>query len=222
MSETIEQESVDTEGTALGGDETEQETEQQATDTEQSTDTKQSQQEEAQGDDESNKDATEDEKSEEESEADAFDPDKLELPEGFELDEQMMEQFKPLAEELGIGQEQAQKLMSMHTEAVQNVQQQMQDQHAQQVEQWATDAKSDQEFGGDHYGESLQTAKKALQQFGSPELIQMLNQTGLGNHPELIRAFYRAGKNLSEDTFDGSAPAGGQERSLADRMYPNS
>lgn len=38
-----------------------------------------------------------------------------------------------------------------------------------------------------------------MDKFGSPELKQYLNETGLGNHPELVRIFANIGKAMSED-----------------------
>ena len=38
----------------------------------------------------------------------------------------------------------------------------------------------------------LSDARDAIRAFGSPELSAVLNQTGLGNHPALVRAFAKA------------------------------
>ena len=37
--------------------------------------------------------------------------------------------------------------------------------------------------------------------FATPELKKALNETGFGNHPELVRLFVKIGKSLSEDSF---------------------
>ena len=66
---------------------------------------------------------------------------------------------------------------------------------------WSESSRTDKEFGGDKLNENLAVAQKAMNAFGTPELRAVLNKTGLGNHPELIRAFVRAGKAISEDTF---------------------
>jgi hypothetical protein len=36
------------------------------------------------------------------------------------------------------------------------------------------------------------------------ELTELLDSTGFGNHPEVIRAFFRAGKQISEGKFIAS------------------
>ena len=75
--------------------------------------------------------------------------------------------------------------------------------HGAQMEalsnQWAQQSRTDAEFGGDKLNENMAVAKRALQQYGSPELSDLLNQSGLGNHPAFIRMFYRVGLTLRED-----------------------
>jgi hypothetical protein len=58
--------------------------------------------------------------------------------------------------------------------------------------------------------------------FGTPELRTLLNESGLGNHPEVIRMMYRAGKAISEDRFvapSAGGPTGSKD--FAKSLYPN-
>lgn len=71
----------------------------------------------------------------------------------------------------------------------------------QQAATWADAVKADKELGGERLAENLAVAKKALNALGSPELQQLLDKSGLGSHPDLVRAFYRAGRLISEDTL---------------------
>jgi hypothetical protein len=104
---------------------------------------------------------------------------------------------------------------------------QAQAQHDARVAEWEGLTKSDKEFGGAKFDENMVMAKTALKQFGSPELVKLLNDSGLGNHPELVRVFVRAGKAISEDTFvtGGQSAAGkAQPRSQGDyasALYPS-
>ena len=87
------------------------------------------------------------------------------------------------------------------------------------TEQWAADVKADKEIGGDKLVSSLSVAQRALDQFGTPELKEYLNSTGLGNHPELVKAFVKIGKSMSEDGMVTGSKTTTQ--SVAQRMYPN-
>lgn len=150
-----------------------------------------------------------------------FDPAKLALPEGMQLDEGLMEQFAPLAKDLGLNQEQGQKLIEMHTQALQSMHEQVTKAFGDTVASWAETAKTDKEIGGDKYTENVATAVKAIDRFGSPELRAALNETGLGNHPELIRFCLRIGKAISEDAFGPDAGQSGEggTRNTADVLY---
>ena len=80
--------------------------------------------------------------------------------------------------------------------------------------EWAETSKADKEFGGEKLGENLAIAKTALDKFATPEFTKLLNDTGLGNHPEVLRVFYRAGKAISADTV----VTGKQAPAPADRL----
>lgn len=68
-----------------------------------------------------------------------------------------------------------------------------------QVNEWSAQSKADKEFGGDRFDANLAIAKKSMLAFASPALVELLNTTGLGNHPEVIRMFYKSGLAISED-----------------------
>jgi hypothetical protein len=145
-------------------------------------------------------------------------PEKYEFakPEGFELDASAVDEFTGIAKELKLDQANAQKVADV---AVKMMQRQVES-HTKLVESWVESTKIDKELGGEKLSENLSVAKKALDTFGTPELRDVLNSTGLGNHPEIIRAFYKAGKDLLEGKFVQGAPKG-TEVDPARRMFPS-
>ena len=149
-------------------------------------------------------------------------PEKYEFqaPEGTEaFDPQVLDAFSAVAKDLNLPQEQAQQILDKMTPVIQARQvEQLQAAH----DQWIQAAETDKEFGGEKLQENMAVAKKALDTFGSPELRTLLNQSGLGNHPEIIRAFYRAGKAIIDDHFISSGQANAAAGVNAKRLYPNS
>jgi hypothetical protein len=126
-------------------------------------------------------------------------------PEGTEYDAGILESFTGAAKEAGLSQDAAQKVLERMAPAL----------AARQVDQvqaihkeWLDASTADKEFGGDKLTENLGVARKALENFGSPDLRKLLDETGLGNHPEVIRFMYRAGKAISEDKFVGGSARG--------------
>ncbi|ELG5718325.1 peptidase [Escherichia coli] len=147
-------------------------------------------------------------------------PEKYEFKpaEGQELDTAALEQFEPIARELNLTNEQAQKMVDLYgTKIMPMVQQQQAEAWQKTTEQWAADVKADKEIGGDKLTANLSAAQRALDQFGTPELKEYLNATGLGNHPDLVKTFVKIGKAMSEDGMvDGSNQG---QRTAAEVLY---
>lgn len=135
-------------------------------------------------------------------------PEKYEFvaPEGKQFDAEIIGNFSEVAKELNLTQDAAQKLVE--TMGPKIAERQLAQVQAVQNE-WMQASQVDKEFGGDKLNENLAVAKKALDSFGTPELRSLLQQSGLGNNPEVIRFMYRAGKAISEDTFVGNSPGAG-------------
>lgn len=144
-------------------------------------------------------------------------PEKYEFsaPEGQELDANALAVFEPVAKELGLSQEQAQKLVDIYPQ----IQQQQAEAWSKQVADWGEQVKADKEIGGDKFNASVGAAQRALDQFGNTELREYLNASGLGNHPALVRFCAKVGKAMAEDTF--VVPGQGGQRSAADILYGN-
>ena len=119
-----------------------------------------------------------------------------------ELDPEVLTAFGEVAKELDLPQEAAQKVLDKVAPV-------MQARQAKAVEdaktEWANDSKSDQEFGGESLEANLEIAKTSLNKFGTDALKSLLSESGLGNHPEVIRFMYRAGKAISEDSYVGNS-----------------
>ena len=137
------------------------------------------------------------------------------LPEGIEIDSAEAEEFTTIAKELKLPKEAAQKLVDFATKREAKS---LEARNAV-VKGWAESVKTDKDIGGDKLTESLATAKKAID-LGPPELKELLNKTGFGNHPAVVKWAYAVGKALSEDRFvPGSKAPVGADKSPAQRLY---
>jgi len=132
-------------------------------------------------------------------------------PDGHVLDEGVIGKFSEVAKELNLPQDKAQKVLDVMAPAIAERQQAA---LQAMTSEWAETSKADKEFGGEKLGENLAIAKTALDKFATPEFTKLLNDTGLGNHPEVLRVFYRAGKAISADTV----VTGKQAPAPADRL----
>jgi len=142
-----------------------------------------------------------------------------------ELDPEVLTAFGEVAKDLDLPQEAAQKVLDKVAPVIQAKQ-------AKAVEQaradWANESQSDEEFGGEKLAANLEIAKTSLKEFGTDALKSLLSESGLGNHPEIIRFMYRAGKAISEDGYVGNSQGanakGGVPKDfngIADALYSN-
>lgn len=138
------------------------------------------------------------------------------MPEGVELDKAAADEFSAIAKELKLDQATAQKVADVGAKMAQR----QAEVHAKTVESWVESVKADKEIGGDSLDANLGVARKALDMFGSDELKEVLNSTGFGNHPAVIKAFYKIGKATGDDGFVTGA-AKGADTDPAKRMFPN-
>lgn len=160
--------------------------------------------------------AAKDDKAAKDGEADkkAGPPEKYEfkLPDGFKVPDEIRAEYEGAFKELGLTQEQAQKLVDLQIKQEQKAADQLKVQWDTTHNEWIAGFKADKEIGGDEAAQkqSLAFAKKALaSDFATPGLAQALEVTGAGNHPEVIRLLTRLGKALSDDKFVAGTSAPG-------------
>lgn len=90
--------------------------------------------------------------------------------------------------------------------------------HDKTVEAWAEASRNDPELGGAQFDANLAVAKRGCNMFASDELKSILEQTGYGNHPEVLRLFHKIGKLTGEDNIVGGGAGGSFD---AREMFPN-
>lgn len=160
-------------------------------------------------------------------------PDKYEFkaPEGVTLDEAAIEAVTPLLKELGLNQEQAQKLADFYQAEQAKVVPKLMEQYQAQQQAWRGVAKADKEFGegagGKSFAENMAMVAAGRDAFGSPEFTKALKDSGMGNHPAIVGFLFRAGKAVSNGAiYAGNsggrpAPGTGGEEAIASRIFTN-
>lgn len=129
------------------------------------------------------------------------------MPEGMQLDETALAEATPLFKELGLTQEQSQKVVDLYAKQAQAGSQKQVDDFNQLMNDWREQSKTDKEFGGDKFDESLKTATLAIDKYGTSGLKQLLEEHGVGNHPEVVRFMVRVGQTIKEDVPGSSGVA---------------
>lgn len=145
------------------------------------------------------------------------------LPEGVKFDEKLLTDFKALATEAKLPQEQAQKLIDLHAGTMKEAAEAPYRQWADTQKQWQKQVMSDPEIGGEKLEAAKATIAKALDTIGGAEaqkIREAFNFTGAGNNPEIFRMMYRLSQAVTEGSIvQGNAP-GGKGKSAAETIYP--
>ena len=116
------------------------------------------------------------------------------------IDGDLVNKFFEEAHRIGLSKQQAAGLIRWQTS--------LQSEMADAYEQGNADAIRDAEKAmrtefGNAYEEKINMAASAVKRFGGDELVKVLNETGLGNSPEIIKAFANIAKVISNDEVIG-------------------
>lgn len=145
------------------------------------------------------------------------------LPEGMKLNPELKSKFDAVAKELGLTQEQYQKIVNVQAEAVSGEVKTKMDQFNQTVQGWKDKTK---EIHGAQTEAVLAQAAKGIDKiFSDPkenkEFREMLSEeaTGLGNWNLMVKALSFVGKAVSEDKFIEGARGDDKKKSTAEVLY---
>ena len=130
-----------------------------------------------------------------------------------------------------LSQEQADILLNAYHGDITNLGQQfdneLQTAIVNQRNTWANQVKADSELGGQNFANTKLNIGRVMQQFGTPELKNFLNQSGLGYNPDFVRFMNKVGTMIGNDSnfinSNGAIPTEQEkhEKMLRD-LYPNS
>lgn len=147
-------------------------------------------------------------------------------PDGIELDPEVMPEVHEIFKDLGLSQEQAQKAFEKFLDIQQKLagtpEQQMQQAEQQIVAlntKLAEECRNLPDIGGEKFAESLATASKVMQNFGTPELKQLVAYTGVGSHPAFFKMMVEIGSKMSPDNFEQGGEGAVTERRGEDIMF---
>ncbi len=99
------------------------------------------------------------------------------------------------------------------------LEQQAQQQASAKREQQQNWAQQTRAMLGEKWQEEVSHAVRAADRLGGPQLRQLLEETGLGNHPAMVRAFAQVGKRMAEDVFVNGAAETSQDKTFTQALY---
>ena len=132
--------------------------------------------------------------------ADGYEVPTENMPAEIPVDGELIGKFFEEAHRVGLSKSQAAALVRWQTTLQQDQMGLYEQQNIEAMQQ--SESAMRKEFGN-AFEEKLSMAQDVVKKFGGDELVQVLNETGLGNSPEVIRAFANIAKVISNDEVIG-------------------
>ena len=153
------------------------------------------------------------------------------VPEGTTLDEATATEFKAMAKELDLTQEQAQKLLDFGGGKLRALAEGPYKAWSEMQTKWQAEVKADPEIGGTKLEQSVKDASLVFvpgesnpfvgSEAEAKSLKEALNATGAGNNPAIVKMFVRMGRMLAEPgSLTGKPPNANTVEAKLSTMYP--
>ncbi len=154
------------------------------------------------------------------------DLDGLKPPEGSKLESKHVDAVKEYAKSLGMNAAQTKQLLERDAKIISDHEARFQSDLKEKANSWHDATMADPEVGGSNFDRSVADCNRAINRFGSPAFKKAMNESGLGNHPEVVRVFARIGRSMSEDSVINGAVQSKQRNpdrfaALGEAMYKN-
>lgn len=118
---------------------------------------------------------------------------------GEQLGGEDLDKLNQVCKKAGITQKQAQMLFSAYENDAFNFNQQLQSSYNQQLQSWRDTVMNDRELGQENFEKTKANIKNVISRFGSSELSDFLNKSGLGYNPDFVRFVNKVGSLISND-----------------------
>ncbi|GHV34449.1 hypothetical protein FACS1894187_05010 [Synergistales bacterium] len=134
------------------------------------------------------------------------------IPEGKVFDEELGKSYLDIVNDSALSRKDlARKLVDLYS-SLQDKEIKAQEEELEKYQlelagKWEQAAKADKEYGAQNWEKSGAVIEAGRDKVASPELVAWIEENKLGNHPEILRMFYRAGKLIGEDRAAGTVGA---------------
>ena len=125
----------------------------------------------------------------------------LKLEEDSPLDASHIDLVSAFAKENKLSNEQAQALLKQQEETVASFWDKQVEAAEKEKEVWRQTIIDDPTLGGENLKTNSENAKRVVQRFGDEDFINLLRDTGYGDHPAVFRVLSKLGAMMSEDTL---------------------
>jgi hypothetical protein len=144
---------------------------------------------------------------------------KLTMPDGVMMDTVLLNDAAPVLREAGISRDQAQKMVPLVAKVQERLYEQQSNEFADVVADWSRKTANDPQIGRGNLKETQRLAGVALDAAGARkdgEARDLLERSGLNNHPAILRMLRFFGQHFDKPRAQPSGP-----RDRAQENYPD-
>lgn len=123
----------------------------------------------------------------------------LKVPEGSLLKASAADEIASFAKERGLSKEHAQAILDREHQSVNQYAMELREEMLSKRTEWLAEAKSDKEFGGEHFKENVEMAKRGFTKYATEAMKKFANESGLGNNVEFLKSWAAVGKAIEVD-----------------------
>jgi hypothetical protein len=127
----------------------------------------------------------------------------IKLPEGVKADEKLLGELSAIATKHKLSNEQASGVAAEWIQHMEASKKADHDSWVKQGETWQAEIKA---AFGDKLDAKVVAAQKAIDRFGGEELREIFRRYGIGNQPEMLKAWAAVGEAMAEDRSSSGAP----------------
>lgn len=138
---------------------------------------------------------------------------------GSQVDAAEAEKIVSFSKEHGLSPAQAQAMYLRENAALTALDADVVKQYEERKTGWIEAGKKDPVLGGEHYAQNVQAAHLMFQKFATPEFTKVLDETGFGHHPELLKVFFNMHNAHKDDVLVRPGDAPGALKDTKDVMY---
>ena len=132
-----------------------------------------------------------------------------------------LDALRQYASDYGIDKAGAQELIDFHISVLERQQEAQLEGWEKIKSDWAEQSRNDKALqdNAGNIDQALSLAKKGVESLGGKELLEVLNMTGVGSHPAIIKAFKVVGENIQSGRIisgSGNSEVSEIDRNLAE------
>ena len=140
----------------------------------------------------------------------------ISLPENSRISPDELAAFKQTAAQVKLPAEGLQTWLSYEENRLQTAAEEAEKKRRAELENWA---RQTQEVFGPAWQAEVSKAVRAADAFGGDPLRQLLEETGLGNHPVIVRTFHAVAQRICEDVTPGGVPNATTDKTFTQALY---